>query len=134
MPDDDHKPRIGSSTGNASLQASGMMGHWQIQCIRVAYLLSRGILFSNSSCCWLRHQRTADSNSCMSSDAKPAMLLTLHVITMSSAGLMCCSPHVWTGLTGLALLSFQAMLPLFFADSRDARTVVSQSITAGPCC
>jgi len=33
------------------------------------------------------------------------------------------SPHVWTGLTGLALLSFQAMLPLFFADSRDARSV-----------
>jgi hypothetical protein len=33
------------------------------------------------------------------------------------------SPHVWTGLTGLTLLSFQAMLPLFFADSRDARSV-----------
>lgn len=36
-----------------------------------------------------------------------------------------CSPHVWTGLIGLTLLSFQAMLPLFFAESRDSRTVVS---------
>lgn len=33
------------------------------------------------------------------------------------------SPHVWTGLAGLTLLSFQAMLPLFFAESRDSRTV-----------
>jgi hypothetical protein len=32
---------------------------------------------------------------------------------------------VITGLTGLALLSFQAMLPAFFSDSKDARTVVS---------
>uniref|UniRef100_A0A383W485 Cytochrome b561 domain-containing protein n=1 Tax=Tetradesmus obliquus TaxID=3088 RepID=A0A383W485_TETOB len=33
------------------------------------------------------------------------------------------SSHVVTGLTGLALLSFQAMLPAFFSDSKDARTV-----------
>lgn len=33
------------------------------------------------------------------------------------------SPHVWTGLIGLSLLSFQAMLPLFFAESRDSRSV-----------
>jgi 2-methylcitrate dehydratase PrpD len=36
-----------------------------------------------------------------------------------------CSPHVWTGLIGLALLSFQAMLPLFFAESSDSRSAVS---------
>jgi hypothetical protein len=32
---------------------------------------------------------------------------------------------VWTGLIGLTLLSFQAMLPLFFAESSDSRTIVS---------
>ena len=32
---------------------------------------------------------------------------------------------MWTGLLGLSLLAFQAMLPLFFAESPGARGVVS---------